>query len=256
MIEVNKKLGMVKMITSVQNNQVKKWKKLHRKKYRTETGNFLIEGYHLIEEAYESDWHIEILIVREGKEAPDWMNKDRILYVTDRVFKEITQTEAPQGIAALVKMKTIEPKEQGEVLLIDAVQDPGNLGTIIRTADAAGFSQVILGRCTVDVYNDKVIRATQGSIFHIPIIEANLLEVIPTLQSANYTVLASALEGSIAYDTVDKIDNIALVMGNEGAGIAREILDIVDVRIKIPIYGKVESLNVSIAAGILMYALK
>lgn len=249
-------MGMIQMITSVQNNQVKEWKKLHQKKYRTQTETFLIEGDHLIEEAYNSDWKIDMLIIEEGKTAPDWMSEESVIYVTNRVFKEITQTEAPQGIAAVVRMMKNVSEDANEVLLIDAVQDPGNLGTIIRTADAAGFSRVILGKGTVDVYNDKVIRATQGSIFHIVIEYADLAEEIPLLQADGYTVLASALKGAIPYVDTVVTGKTALIMGNEGAGIRDEFLALADTLVKIPIYGKAESLNVSIAAGVLMYHLK
>lgn len=156
----------------------------------------------------------------------------------------------------MVRIKDSAEALGNHLLLIDQVQDPGNLGTMIRTADAAGFSQVVLGKGTVDLYNDKVVRASQGSIFHIPIIQADLLELIPALQSQTYTVLASALENAVAYDTVEQLEKIALVMGNEGSGIAPEILQLADKCIKIPIYGQAESLNVSIAAGILMYQLR
>lgn len=244
------------MITSTQNSQVKDWRKLHTKKYRVKTNSFLIEGYHLIEEALKSGWVIEMIIVQDGIELPDWLAQQRYQLVDQHVFAAISQTEAPQGIAAVVKIKDASAPSGDYLLLLDQVQDPGNLGTMIRTADAAGFSQVVLGKGTVDVYNDKVIRASQGSIFHIPIIEADLLEFIPALQNQTYTVLASALEQAVAYDAVGEFDKVALIMGNEGSGIAPEILELADKRIKIPIYGQAESLNVSIAAGILMYQLR
>ncbi|HHX33670.1 MAG TPA: RNA methyltransferase [Gammaproteobacteria bacterium] len=244
------------MITSTQNSQVKDWIKLHNKKYRVRTQSFLIEGYHLVEDALKSGWDIETLIVQDGIQLPDWLIEHPYTTVEKQVFAAITQTEAPQGVAAVVKMKNATKTAGEYVLLIDQVQDPGNLGTMIRTADAAGFSQVVLGKGTVDLYNDKVIRASQGSIFHIPIIEADLLDVIPALQNQAYTVLASALENSVAYDSVENLDKVALIMGNEGSGIAPEILQLADKRIKIPIYGQAESLNVSIAAGILMYQLR
>src|SRR5690625_1999316 len=246
----------MRVITSVQNNQVKEWKKLHRKKYRIETNTFLIEGMHLIEEAFNSDWEIETVIVQEEMEAPTWMNEENVVFVTKRVFKEISQTEAPQGIAAIVNMKTLIPKKEQYVLLIDAIQDPGNLGTMIRTADAAGFSKVVLGNGTVDVFNDKVIRASQGSIFHIPVVSKDLREEITILQSKNILVLASALEHAISYESVQVTGKSALIVGNEGSGIKKELLEVADKIVKIPIYGKAESLNVSVAAGILMYYMR
>lgn len=229
------------MITSTQNNQVKDWIKLHSKKYRSRTQTFLVEGHHLVEDALHSGWQIETLIVQDGITLPQWSNQHKCITVSQQVFAAISQTETPQGIAAVVQMQEPSPNTGHYLLLIDQVQDPGNLGTIIRTADAAGFSQVVLGNGTVDVYNDKVIRASQGSIFHIPIRHANLLELIPQLQSQTYRVLASALENAVSYDTLAKPDKVALVMGNEGSGIAPEILQLADQRIKIPIYGQAES---------------
>src|SRR5699024_7948525 len=142
------------------------------------------------------------------------------------------------------------------LLLVDAIQDPGNLGTIIRTADAVGMSQIILGTGTVDVYNDKVIRASQGSIFHIPIKQAPLLNIIKELKRSNYTIWASALQNAINYRDAEREKKIALIVGNEGAGISEKILKEADKVVKIPIYGQAESLNVSVAAGILMYQMR
>lgn len=244
------------MITSMQNPHVKDWIKLHSKKYRTRTQSFLIEGFHLLEDAINSGWQIDTVIVQDGVTLPDWLSQLKLVTVSQQVFTAISQTETPQGVAAVLKIPATQPITGNHLLLIDQVQDPGNLGTMIRTADAAGFSQVILGKGTVDMYNDKVLRASQGSIFHIPVIEADLLELIPKLQKHAYSVLASALENSVAYDAVGQPNKVALVMGNEGSGVNPEILQLADQCIKIPIYGQAESLNVSIAAGILMYQLR
>src|SRR5699024_1550997 len=176
--------------------------------------------------------------------------------VTKKVFEYFSNTEHPQGIAAVVKMKPLEIKRNSPVLLIDEIRDPGNLGTIIRTADAAGFKTIILGEGTVDLYNDKVIRATQGCIFHIHIMEGNLSREIVNLQKEDFQVWASALSKAVAYDTVRVTEKVALIIGNEGRGIDRSLIDMADRRVKIPIYGKAESLNAGVAAGILMYYIK
>jgi len=252
----NVKIGLMHVITSIQNYQVKSWRKLHTRKHRKNEERFLIEGFHLIEEAVNSGWDIEIVIVREGVDIPSTLVQQNITFVNTRVFKEISQTKTPQGIAAVVKMREFSNKDSKFVLLVDAVQDPGNLGTIIRTADAAGFSHVVLGQGTVDLYNDKVIRATQGSIFHISITQANLSEEIKTLQEKNYTIIASALENATDYRSVEVEGKAALIVGNEGTGIQKEMIQVVDKVVKIPIYGEAESLNVSIAAGILMYHMR
>lgn len=244
------------MITSVQNIQVKNWRKLHTRKYRSKTKRFLVEGFHLIEEAYHSDWNIETIIVQEGIESPAWMSDEGIVTVSERVFKEISQTESPQGIAAVIEMKQLQKENENHILLIDAIQDPGNLGTIIRTADAAGFSSICLGSGTVDPFNEKVIRASQGSIFHIPIFHASLIDEISKLKAKGFTVYASSLRRAKNYLEIDYGEKSALILGNEGAGVNDEIIDLADDIIKIPIYGKAESLNVSVAAGILMYQMR
>src|SRR5699024_5733851 len=169
------------------------------------------------------------------------------------VFNQIAQTESPQGIIAVVEMKKPSSLSGSHIMMIDAIQDPGNLGTIIRTADAAGYNAVVLGDGTVDIYNDKVIRATQGSIFHIPIISANLRNCIDRLQINHFKVITSALKESVPYQSIDKPEKVALIVGNEGNGIDEAILSSADMNVHIPIYGDAESLNVSVAAGILMY---
>ncbi|WP_431804636.1 TrmH family RNA methyltransferase [Halobacillus andaensis] len=243
------------MITSLTNNKVKEWKKLQKRKYRDRNGLFIVEGNHLVEEAFKSDWNVEELIIREDVD----FSLDRDIPVTSvstKVFKEIAETETPQGIAAVVKFKEFTYKPLTHTLLIDSVQDPGNLGTLIRTADAAGFNQVIVGKGSVDIFNEKVLRATQGSIFHLPVIQEDLEKVIPDLKDNGITVYAAALENSLPYKQHDPAETSALIVGNEGQGIRSEVLDMASHKISIPIYGNAESLNVAIAAAILMYHLK
>lgn len=249
-------MRMKRMIISTNNQKVKNWKKLHKRKEREKTNTFLIEGFHLIEEAKKSDWHIIEMIVQEGTNLPTWCQNLEYIEVNHQVFTHISQTQAPQGIAAVVEMKKEVKLKNDDVLLIDAIQDPGNLGTIIRTADAAGFGGIILGDGTVDLYNDKVIRATQGSIFHLPIIQRNIHTAISDLKKEGYTIWATALEGARYYHEVEIDEKVGLVLGNEGAGVDANIIEEADRIVKIPIYGKAESLNVSIAAGILMYHVK
>ncbi|SDD40771.1 RNA methyltransferase, TrmH family [Terribacillus halophilus] len=241
------------MITSTQNAQVKQWQKLKRKKERTKTNTFIIEGFHLVEEAIESGWTIDQIILREETELPEWAEHLEPIRVSDHVFKSITETETPQGIAAVVQMQDKKLKRHNRILLLDAVQDPGNLGTIIRTADAAGYDAVYVGEGSADRYNDKVIRATQGSIFHLPVLTADLALLLPELQENGYTVWAAALEGAVDYRDLTAPEKTALLVGNEGAGIDKRLIAQSDMAVKIPIFGKAESLNVSIATGILLY---
>src|SRR5699024_3304873 len=249
-------MRMISMITSIQNKQVKEWKKLHKKKYRYEKRQFLIEGFHLIEEAYETDQAVETIIVDEETDCPDWFDDDYVVRVTKQVFSELSQTETPQGILAVLRMQDVQTVKSNYVLLLDAIQDPGNLGTIIRTADAAGFSQVVLGDGTVDLYNDKVIRATQGSLFHIPIIQANLQEAIHQLKESGFSIWATTLKRAQNYRDIEASPKTAIILGNEGSGVAENHIDLADELVKIPIFGQAESLNVGIAAGILMYYIR
>ncbi|WP_199689985.1 MULTISPECIES: RNA methyltransferase [Clostridia] len=247
---------MTHIITSIKNEKVKYWKKLHKRKERVITQTFLIEGFHLVEAAFKSNWSIKELIIQEGVSLPEWARDIPTVVVKNSVFAVISQTDTPQGIAAIVIMKQLNSSRQGPVLLIDAIQDPGNLGTIIRTADAAGFSEVILGEGTVDVFNDKVVRATQGSLFHIPLRQADLLAEIPLLKEAGFGIWVTALTEADNYTAVKPVTKTALIVGNEGHGVRSNIMDIADKRVTIPIYGQAESLNVSVAAGILMYYLR
>ncbi|MFD1335261.1 TrmH family RNA methyltransferase [Oceanobacillus iheyensis] len=245
------------MITSIKNEKVKSWKKLHRRKERLKTNTFLIDGIHLIQEALKSNWVIQELIVVEGYELPNDAKDVPVAYVSENVLKEISQTQTPQGVIAVVEMNIPKVQEDNNlIILLDAIQDPGNMGTIIRTADAAGVDAVVLGDGCVDIFNDKVIRATQGSIFHIPIYTATLEQEIHMLQTQGFTILATALHDAVEYTEVSDHNKVGLILGNEGAGIAPSILNKANKRINIPIYGKAESLNVGIAAGILMYHLK
>ncbi|MBM7571971.1 TrmH family RNA methyltransferase [Aquibacillus albus] len=243
------------MITSAQNNKVKQWNKLKKKKDRQQLQQFLIEGFHLVQEAVKSEWNLKEVIVEDGVEVPDWLPNCPLTTVSSHVFKAISDTQTPQGIAGVVEIKQQALQSYNKLLLVDAVQDPGNLGTIIRTADAADFDGVVLGEGTVDMYNEKVIRATQGSLFHLPILQENLSETIHFLKQKDVSVWASTLEGAEDYHTLTVPDRVALVVGNEGAGIQPDVLEVSDHKVTIPIFGKAESLNVSIATGILIYHL-
>lgn len=251
----------MKRIESVKNPQVKNWKKLHTKKERDNTGLFLVEGFHLVEEALKAGTFVKELIVSENVEIPHHWNVDNLtMYLTtDSVMEAISDTPSPQGVAAIC----VQPREGSvqagnlqRVLMIDAIQDPGNLGTIIRTADAAGIHAVILGEGTVDVYNSKVIRATQGSIFHLPIIRGSLGAWIQTMKNNEIPVYGTSLEGAEEYQKVEPQDKFALLVGNEGNGVNPEFLASTSRNLYIPIYGQSESLNVSVAAGILLYYLR
>lgn len=244
------------MITSIQNQQIKTFRKLHQRKHREQLQQFLVEGYHLVEEALKSDWEVEHIVMTDQAKKLEGITKEKVMLVNQVVFNHLSQTESPQEIMAVIKKKKFQKITGKRLLLIDRIQDPGNLGTIIRTAVAAGYDAIVLGKGTVDPFNDKVLRATQGAVFHLPLIKKDLRPMIDRLKKDSYTIVASCLEGAKNVETIKKPDKFALVLGNEGSGISPEILSESDIKVKIPIYGEVESLNVSVAAGILMYQLR
>ncbi|WP_102691113.1 TrmH family RNA methyltransferase [Rummeliibacillus pycnus] len=249
----------MKRIESPQNSLVKYWKKLATtRKERDRSGEFLIEGFHLVEEAIKNDSEILNLMVREDVEIPASWNIDHIFVVevTTQVANEFAETEHSQGIFAHVKQPTVTEEEQNKwtkLLLVDAVQDPGNVGTMIRTADAAGIDAVILGKGSADPYNPKTVRSTQGSIFHIPVVRGELSDWIDSLKEKSIPVYGTALENAVLYNQVKKEGKFALVMGNEGSGINAQLLTKTDANVIIPIKGKAESLNVAVATGIVLY---
>lgn len=249
----------MKRIESPQNSLVKYWKKLATtRKERDRSGEFLIEGFHLVEEAIKNESEILNIIVREDVDIPSSWNMDNIyvVEVTAQVANEFAETEHSQGIFAQVKQPTVSKEEQTKwtkLLLVDAVQDPGNIGTMIRTADAAGIDAVILGKGCADPYNPKTVRSTQGSIFHIPVVRGDLSEWIDSLKEKAIPVYGTALENAVLYHQVKKEGKFALVMGNEGSGIDSDILAKTDANVIIPIMGKAESLNVAVATGIVLY---
>lgn len=251
----------MKRIESTQNSLVKHWKKLvTTRKEREKTGEFLVEGFHLVEEALKNKDQIIQIIVREGVDLPLLWDIDNVMMVevTPTVAKEIAETETSQGVFAHCKQKEISREDQlkwRKLLLVDAVQDPGNIGTMIRTADAAGIDAVILGKGCADAYNPKTLRSSQGSHFHIPVVRGELEDWIEDLQHNGVKVYGTALQDAIEYTEIKKTDGFALIVGNEGSGIHPQLLSQTDQNVIIPILGQAESLNVAVATGILLYQL-
>lgn len=254
----------MKEIFSVQNKQVKEIKKLHKKKYRERENKYIIEGYHLIEEAEKANREIQMILFnqRGQQEWAHWLQKqnaDKLSFVSDEVLKFLSELPTPQGIMAIVSYDnpfSFEEHLDGKWLLLDNVQDPGNVGTMIRTADAAGFTGVILGDGTADIYSCKVLRAMQGSNYHLPVIRASLEKIITDLKRQDIPVYGTELnKRSMIYRSIEPTDKFALIMGNEGKGVSPQLLDITTKNLYIPILGAAESLNVSVAAGIIMYHL-
>lgn len=251
---------MLKYIQSTQNPQVKQWKKLLTKKERDKTKLFLVEGFHLVEEALKEKHIVKELIVSEEIEIPRTWNYENIevTTITAEIARGLTDTEAPQGIFAICFQQVPDDVSltNGSFLLLDSIQDPGNLGTIIRTADAAGISAVIVGNGCVDLYNPKVLRSAQGSHFHLPILRGDLEDYVEKLTANEVPVFGTALESAIDYTNQKPSDTFALIVGNEGSGVDRQLLEMTKKNLYIPIFGKSESLNVAVATGILLYHFK
>lgn len=238
------------LYTSVENKKIKNIKKLYSKKYRDDFNQFIVEGEHLIIEAYKNNVLMEI-ILEEGSYIDLDIPKS---YATSNVLKYISGLDTYSkviGICKKIKSSAIGDK----VLMLDDVQDPGNLGTIIRSCVAFNIDTIILGENCVDMYNLKVLRATQGMIFNINIIEGNLLDIIPNLRNNGYKIYGTKVNGGKSIKSVEKSKKFAIIVGNEGNGIKESILDMCSDYIYIDMNRKCESLNVGVAASIILYEL-
>ena len=228
------------IITSKSNNVIKNAKKLHQKKYRTDS--YLIEGWHLFEEAVENQAKIRQVFVLEAY-LDQVEDIQKVTVVTPEILSLLADSKTPQGIVAEIAL------EQPEL--------PGNVGTMIRTADAAGFDGVMLSKASADLYSLKALRSMQGSHFHIPIWKLDREELLERATQSHLAVLATTLsEASIDYRQLPQTDRFILVMGNEGNGISQEMAAQADQLVHIPMPGRAESLNVAVAAGILMFSLR
>lgn len=248
-------------ITSTSNETIKYFISLNDKKTRMNAKRFIVEGYHLVNEASKTNL-LEAIISTDEKELKKINNVKRYL-VNDAIINKIATTKNPQNILGIVKMLDhnitnlvpIIKENKTKLIMLDDVNDPGNLGTIIRTAAGLGYDGIIMSPNTVDLYNEKVIRSTQGVMFKIPIIKANLQEVIKMLKKEKVFCIGTALTNAKDVKHITKKDKFAICLGNEAKGISKEVLDNMDENVKIAMKNDVESLNVSIAAGIIMYEL-
>ena len=251
----------MEVIQSKQNPKIKAWKKLATTKGRQKAGQYLIEGTHLVEEALKSGQPVRHLVATPDYDLcqlPDQAISLPLVLVSPELLKDLSETPTPQGIMAIIDLPSspLEWQPSGQrYLILDAIQDPGNLGTLIRTADAAAYDGVILGKGTVDVYNDKVLRASQGSLWHLEVVSLDLLqEARPAFEVAGIPWLVTALhQEAKAYQEVPANQKLALVLGNEGQGVSEAVIQAADQTIYIPMPGQAESLNVAVAGGILMF---
>lgn len=236
------------MITSLSNQLVKDLVKLKQRKYQE--NYYLVEGFHLVEEALKQGV-VDLIISVTPYDSPI-----RNELVSLEVIQKIAFTKTSQPIIARCKkIEAVLKFNAVRTLILDDVQDPGNLGTLIRTALSFGYDQVIASNNSVDLYNDKVLRSTQGAHFKIPVIYGDLVEIIPFLQSNGTTVIGSALVGGMSLELFQPEPKLALVVGNEGSGMKQEHIDLCDKIVYIEM-NDLDSLNVGVAGGIMMYHLK
>lgn len=252
------------MLTSLQNSYIKKIMSLRTSKGRKKTGLFILEGIKSIKEI-DDQWKVESILYTEGyllknqDVIKDLEKKYNMLLVHDKVFDQLSDTTTPQGIMAVVEQRNVDMneilnKDNTFLVLIDSLQDPGNVGTIIRTADAAGAHGILLSTNSVDIYNPKIVRAAMGSLFHLPVVtKCDMEKVIPSLRQKNIKVYAAHLEGARYPYEEDMTKGTAILIGNEGSGLSDNIAKLADTYIKLPMLGKAESLNAAVAASILTY---
>ncbi|MGZ9814073.1 TrmH family RNA methyltransferase [Streptococcus sp. V913] len=241
------------IITSKANSVVKNAKKLHQKKYRKSA--YLIEGWHLFEEAVQAGVTIEKIFALESY-RDQLVAFSQTVWVSEEVLLDLADTQTPQGIVAVIQREEVGLPDfsQGKFLFLEDVQDPGNVGTMIRTADAAGFTGVIVSDKSADIYSLKTLRSMQGSHFHLPIYRMPVATFVEWAKKSNLPILATTLSrDSKDYHEFSPLENFALAMGNEGQGISSVMAESADQLVHIDMKGRAESLNVAVAAGILMF---
>ena len=241
------------IITSKANSVVKNAKKLHQKKYRKSA--YLIEGWHLFEEAVQAGVTIEKIFALESY-RDQLATFPQTVWVSEEILLDLADTQTPQGIVAVIQKEEVGLPDlhQGKFLFLEDVQDPGNVGTMIRTADAAGFTGVIVSNKSADIYSLKTLRSMQGSHFHLPIYRLSLATFVEEAKKSDLPILATTLSrDSKDYRELSSLENFVLVMGNEGQGISSVIAESADQLVHISMKGRAESLNVAVAAGILMF---
>ncbi|EGT3598716.1 RNA methyltransferase [Clostridium perfringens] len=246
-------------IESKNNNLFKEIKKLKEKKHRIKSNKYLIEGLRFVEEAIKSKVSIDSIIFTESfkEKNPELFLKIneniKLIQMNEALLKQLCSTENPQGIVGVINMQNKELKSGELVVLVDKVQDPGNMGTIIRTAHAAGAAGIVMTKGTVDIYNDKTLRSTMGSIFYIPIVEDDSLDFVKSLKKEGYKLVVSSLQGKNNFFEENLQGKVMIAVGNEGNGVSDKVYDIADIKVKIPMPGEAESLNVAVATSIMIY---
>jgi RNA methyltransferase, TrmH family len=252
----------VDVINSTANRHLKLYRSLGKRKTRKETGLLPLEGLRLVTEAVVSGAKVELILLHEEQEADTVPagpgSKPPVYRVAARLFEQIAHTESPQGIIAVAqkpayRLGDVFRGTPSLLLVADSLQDPGNLGTMVRSAAAAGAGGAVLLPGTVDISNPKALRATMGALFRMPVVEANLDELLPRLRQYGLRLVATDAKAVLAYDKLDWREPAAVVVGNEGAGVSAEILAAADSTISVPMCAGVESLNAAIAMSVIFF---
>ncbi|WP_276358316.1 TrmH family RNA methyltransferase [Cohnella caldifontis] len=261
-------------ISSSSNPRVKEWAKLSERKYREREGKFLLEGIHLVKEALLADWPLAHVVydagvgipeelqafaegegdaIEAGGSAPSWIP------ASPEVIARCTQAETPQPVFAVARKRPpadgdkLFDRESGLIVALDGVQDPGNVGTILRSASACAASAVVLGRGTADLYNPKTLRATMGALFHVPVLEGDLTKLLPEARERGMAAAGTSLQAARSCYDYDFRRGVWLVFGSEGGGMSAEVSAHVEDNLIIPMTGRAESLNVAMAATVLLF---
>ena len=237
------------LYTSINNPKIKKLNLLKQKKYRDKENIFLVEGDHLVKEAYNNGY-LKELLVPEGSEYKLEVETNEI---NETVIKYLTSLKTPTGIFGICEKKKMTLKE-GKILVLDNVQDPGNVGTIIRSSVAFNIDTIVVNESCADIYSDKVIRASQGMIFSANIIKEDLNSFIPQIKKT-HKVFATKVDNGKELKNIEKLKNFVIIMGSEGKGVSPSLLNLADEYLYIPMNGKCESLNVAVATSIILYYL-
>jgi len=252
------------VITSKDNEIVKNIKKLKEKKYRDEENKFIVEGIKMVEEAINENAKISKVVICEDcindgsikQELLYEIAKHDCIYVSEKVFATITDVTTPQGILAVIEKENGEDSisyDEDIIVVLDGIQDPGNLGTILRTLDSVNLKQIILSEKTADPYNPKVVRSTMGAIYRVNMIRSkNIIDTLKNMKKHKYDVVATSLQTDKTIYDIDYKKKV-IIIGNEANGVSNEVLELANKKVKIPMLGKTESLNAAVATGIILY---
>ena len=256
------------IITSKDNNKIKYVRSLNIKKFRDEENAFVVEGIKFVDEAINENADIKFLLVSEEalnksevKRLIDSIDESKAAVCTAQVFSSAADTVNAQGVLAVINKNTAFQNDIIDkfnfIIMCDRIQDPGNLGTIIRTADAFGPAALLINKGCVDIFNPKVVRASAGAIFRVPLIHSkDDLEVINIMKDKGFYIVSTVVDSEYYIDNIEKRNKICIVIGNEGQGVSQDIIDNSDISVTIKMTGKAESINASVAAGICIYEIR